>query len=240
MLDAIERAGIRDAGGFRGDLCTQSAPQGTTIIASEIRDASLYRLGSTERDRAAQGRCPHGPERGLCIFDYESVHPFEDGNGRIGCALAEKTLAQSLGQPTLIAPAATILAKRKSNYEAVEAANKQNEIAARLACFARVSIEAQHRTTTLVEFLIDKGKLLDRLRGQLNQRQEKTLLRMLREGPDALVGGLSASKLCHYRGRIPGDRHWRPRRTGSAGSHGHAQTNAASARHSTAPRNACA
>jgi hypothetical protein len=91
--------------------------------------------------------------------------------------------------------AATILAKRKSNYEAVEAANKHNEISARLACFAGVSIEAQRRTTTLVEFLIDKGKLLDRLRGQLNQRQEKTLLRMLREGPDALVGGLKCEQV---------------------------------------------
>jgi hypothetical protein len=38
-----------------------------------------------------------------------------------------------------------------------------------------VAIEAQRRTTALVEFLIDKAKLLDRLRGQLNQRQEKVL-----------------------------------------------------------------
>jgi len=57
-----------------------------------------------------------------------------------------------------------------------------------------VSIEAQRRTTVLVEFLIDKAKLLDRLRGQLNQRQEKVLLRMLLEGPDGFVGGLSAGK----------------------------------------------
>src|SRR5579883_2135626 len=54
---------------------------------------------------------------------FESIHPFEDGNGRIGRAIAEKTLAQSLGQPTLTALAATILARRKSYYEALEAAN---------------------------------------------------------------------------------------------------------------------
>ena len=144
---------------------------------------------------------PGGPEplpaltrAGIAHLYFESVHPFEDGNGRIGRALAEKSLAQSLGQPTLIALAATILAKRKSYYEALEAANKQNEITAWLAWFAGVAIEAQHRTTALVEFLIDKAKLLDRLRGQLNQRQEKVLLRMLREGPDGFVGGLSAGK----------------------------------------------
>jgi hypothetical protein len=43
---------------------------------------------------------------------------------------------------------------------------------------------SQKRTTASGEFLIEKTKLLDRLRGQLNPRQEKALLRMLREGPE--------------------------------------------------------
>jgi Fic family protein len=59
----------------------------------------------------------------LAHLYFESIHPFEDGNGRIGRAIAEKSLAQSLGQPTLTALAATILARRKSYYEAREAAN---------------------------------------------------------------------------------------------------------------------
>jgi Fic family protein len=59
---------------------------------------------------------------------FESVHPFEDGNGRMGRAIAEKALAQSLGQPTLTALAATILARHKDYYEALEVANKENEI----------------------------------------------------------------------------------------------------------------
>ena len=94
----------------------------------------------------------------------------------------------------LTALAATILARRKSYYEALEAANKQNEITAWLAWFAGAAIEAQRRTIALVEFLIDKAKLLDRLKGQLNERQEKALLRMFREGPEGFKGGLSAGK----------------------------------------------
>jgi len=129
---------------------------------------------------------------GIAHLYFVSIHPFEDGNGRIGRAIAEKSLAQSLGQPTLTAVAATILAKRKSYYQALEAANKENEITGWLMWFAATAIEAQRRTTEMVEFLISKTKLLDRLRGQLNKRQEKALIRVLREGPSGFKGGLSA------------------------------------------------
>lgn len=140
---------------------------------------------------------------GMAHLYFESIHPFEDGNGRIGRAIAEKILAQSMGQPTLVALAATILAKRRSYYEALEWANKHNEITDWLTWFAATAIEAQRRTSTLVEFLIDKTKLLDRLRGQLNTRQEKAILKMLREGPEGFAGGLSAGKYATITGASP-------------------------------------
>ena len=140
---------------------------------------------------------------GIAHLYFESIHPFEDGNGRIGRAIAEKSLAQSFGQPTLTALAATILARRKSYYEALEAANKQNEITAWLAWFAGVTIEAQRRTIALVEFLIDKTKMLNRLKGDLNERQEKAILRMFREGPEGFKGGLSAGKYSAITGASP-------------------------------------
>jgi len=134
---------------------------------------------------------------------FESVHPFEDGNGRIGRAIAEKSLAESLGQPTLITLAATILLQRKAYYEALEAANKHNEITNWVAWFAGITIEAQRRTIALVEFLIDKTKLLDRLKGELNERQTKALLRMFREGPEGFKGGLNAGKYASITGASP-------------------------------------
>jgi Fic family protein len=137
---------------------------------------------------------------GIAHLYFECIHPFEDGNGRIGRAVAEKALAECLGRPTLMALAATILAQRKNYYEALEAANKHNEVTAWLSWFAGVVIEAQHRTIALVEFLIDKAKLLDRLKDHLNERQEKALLRMLREGPEGFKGGLGAGKYCAITG----------------------------------------
>jgi Fic family protein len=112
-------------------------------------------------------------------------------------------LAQSLGQPTLIVLAATILARRASYYNALEAASKQNEITDWLAWSAGVTIEAQRRTLALVEFLIEKAKLFDRLKGQLNDRQQKALLRMFKEGPEGFKGGLSAGKYGTITGSSP-------------------------------------
>ena len=45
---------------------------------------------------------------------------------------------------------------------------------------------------TLIEFLLAKTRLYDRLRDQLNPRQAKAIARMFREGPDGFTGGLSA------------------------------------------------
>jgi hypothetical protein len=67
---------------------------------------------------------------------------------------------------------------------------------------AGIVIEAQKHTTSSGEFLIEKTKLLDRLRGQLNPRQEKALLRMLREGPEGFKGGLSSGKYVTITGRL--------------------------------------
>jgi Fic family protein len=140
---------------------------------------------------------------GLAHLYFESIHPFEDGNGRVGRAISEKALAQDAGRPTLIALAATILARRKAYYAALEAANKSNDVTAWLAWFAGIVIEAQQRTTAQMEFLIEKTRLLDRLRGQLNPRQEKALLRMLREGAEGFKGGLSAGNYLAITGASP-------------------------------------
>lgn len=123
---------------------------------------------------------------------FESIHPFEDGNGRIGRAIAEKALAQSLETPTLTALAETIHRHRKAYYAALHLGSQSNDIDAWLKWFADIVIEAQGRTIARIRFLIEKTRLFDRLRGEINERQEKALIRMFREGPDGFEGGLSA------------------------------------------------
>jgi Fic family protein len=134
---------------------------------------------------------------------FVSIHPFEDGNGRIGRAIAEKALAQTIGRPTLMALAATILTRRKDYYDALEANNKFNEITEWVAWFAATAIEAQRRAIASVEFLIDKTRLLDRVNPVVNERQRKALLRMLQEGPEGFKGGLTAGKYTSITGASP-------------------------------------
>jgi Fic family protein len=110
---------------------------------------------------------------GVVHLYFESIHPFEDGNGRIGRAIAEKAMAQSFGQPLLVALATTILAHQKSYYEALERANRKIDVTDWLAWFADVALDAQRRTITQVEFLIAQTKLLDRLRGYINDRHRR-------------------------------------------------------------------
>ena len=94
----------------------------------------------------------------------------------------------------MIAIAYSIERNKKAYYSALERANKQNEITEWLLYFAETTLAAQHYTQSWIDFLINKARLYDRLRGQLNPRQEKALARMFREGPVGFTGGLSAEK----------------------------------------------
>ncbi len=131
---------------------------------------------------------------GIAHLYFVTIHPFEDGNGRLARAIAEKILAQGLGQPTLIALSHTIQRHKKAYYGALERANKVNRIDDWLDYFSHTVLNALDYTRARVVFLIGKAKLYDRLRGQLNARQEKVLARLFRAGPEGFVGGLSAEK----------------------------------------------
>jgi len=129
---------------------------------------------------------------GLSHLYFESIHPFEDGNGRLGRALAEKSLAQNIGQPSLIALAFTIERKRKDYYAQLEQHQRTLDVTPWLEWFAEAVLTAQQVTLDRVGFFIAKAHFYDRHRERLNERQGKAIERMFREGPDGFKGGLSA------------------------------------------------
>ncbi len=131
---------------------------------------------------------------GIAHLYFVTIHPFEDGNGRIGRAIVEKSLSQQAGNPTLFALSTIIQKNKKKYYIALEKSNKTNEITDWLLYFSQTILEAQRYTQELIEFIINKTKIMNRLTGKINDRQEKALIRMFKEGPSGFKGGLNAKK----------------------------------------------
>ncbi|MCA0398064.1 MAG: DUF4172 domain-containing protein [Bacteroidetes bacterium] len=125
---------------------------------------------------------------------FETIHPFEDGNGRIGRAIAEKALSQTIGRPVLLSLSRTIEASRKLYYDSLEKAQQSNEITAWMEYFIKTSLDAQTEAEEQIEFTLKKTKFFDRFKGKLNDRQLTVIRRMLEEGTKGFEGGMNAKK----------------------------------------------
>lgn len=128
----------------------------------------------------------------LAHLYFVCIHPFEDGNGRLSRLLAEKVLAQSVGEPTLISLSTVIQNKRKDYYRALAKNNRDLEVNNWLEYFANTVLEAQQCSLELIEFSIAKTKFYDRYKNKLNLRQEKVVKKLFDAGIDGFAGGLSA------------------------------------------------
>lgn len=192
------------AGAYRTDPEPMQVVSGTVYDPNIHFEAPPAATIPTEMERyiewfnstAPNGDNPLPPltRAGIAHIYYECIHPFDDGNGRIGRALVEKVLSQSLGYPTLLGLSHTIAMKKKSYYNALELNNKHMQIDNWLEYFSQTILEAQDYTLGMIDFLIKKAKLYDTLRGKLNDRQEKAIGRMFKEGLAGFKGGMSAEK----------------------------------------------
>lgn len=198
------RSDVRDIGRYRTHEEPMQVASGRLDRITVYFEAPPSAIVPKEMDRftewfnrTAPGRdaaLPAITRAGIAHLYFVTIHPFEDGNGRVGRAVAEKALAQTLGRPTLLALADAIKRRQNDYYRALQEASLTNEITPWLTWFADTVVQAQLSTQSRAEFLIEKTRLLARLRGRMNPRQEKALLRMLEEGPEGFKSGMSADK----------------------------------------------
>jgi Fic family protein len=125
---------------------------------------------------------------------FESIHPFEDGNGRIGRAIAEKGLSQGLGRPVLLSLSKAIESNRKTYYAELGKAQQSMEITSWIKYFVDTILAAEIDSENEIEFTLKKAKFFDRFRNQLNERHLTVIRRMLEEGPKGFQGGMNAGK----------------------------------------------
>ncbi len=123
---------------------------------------------------------------------FVSIHPFEDGNGRIGRALVEKILSQSLEQPSITALSTEINKGKRAYYKALADHSLNNHIDGWIQYFAETILKAQQHSISQIEFIIKKRQFLHEHKDQMNERQTKTILRVFDEGVEGFKGGLSA------------------------------------------------
>jgi Fic family protein len=166
------------------------APPSVQVATEMVRFIQWF------NDTAPGGNAPikNAPVRSAIAHLYfESVHPFEDGNGRMGRAIAEKTISQTLGRPVLLSLSQVIEADKNAYYNALEAAQHSNDITTWLEYFVDTCYRAQLEVKAIIGHTLQKAKFIDRYRGKLNGRQHKVVLRML-ESPDGFEGGMTAGK----------------------------------------------
>ncbi len=196
QLVCLGRTDLHDVGQYR----THLEPMQVVSGPLQKREVHCEAPSSTAMMQEMKGfidwyqatSLPALTKAGLAHLWFVSIHPFEDGNCRIARALCEKILAQNLGQPSLLALSYQIEKDLKSYYAALEQNNKTMDVTPWLIWFAETALKAQTYSGAMIDLLIAKTKMMDRLRGQLNARQEKALLLLFDAGPEGFEGGLSA------------------------------------------------
>ena len=125
---------------------------------------------------------------------FETIHPFEDGNGRIGRALAEFTLSHTLKAPAILSLSKTIEKGKKQYYEQLKNAQRNLDITEWINYFGQVILDAQIDARELIEFTLLKAKFFDRYHNKFNERQLKVIDKMFQNGIAGFEGGMTAKK----------------------------------------------
>jgi Fic family protein len=134
---------------------------------------------------------------GLAHVWFESIHPYEDGNGRIGRAIVDRALAQDARAPTrLHGLSAELRRRQEAYYEALNRAQRGNgEVTEWLAWFTQAFTASCRASAQIVDESLVRARFWAEHRDvPLNERQRKVLNRMLEAGPGRFEGGLSQRK----------------------------------------------
>lgn len=132
---------------------------------------------------------------------FETIHPFEDGNGRIGRAIIDRALAQDrqirgLQVAGFTAMSRTLLRYRKAYYDALNAAQTGDlDITPWIDWFLQQFATACAASEYAIQQALRKNQFwLRHVHSNFNPRQRKTLQKLLDAGDGGFAGGMTADK----------------------------------------------
>lgn len=134
---------------------------------------------------------------GFAHLWFVTLHPFEDGNGRLARALTDMALCQDEGHSTrMFSLSAQIMRNREAYYAALENAQRGDmDVTRWLAWFlAEVSAACDQAETTMERVIAKARFWLHHQNTALNERQRKALNRLLDAGVGGFEGGMNTRK----------------------------------------------
>ncbi len=192
-MNPIAVAKWRD--GTHGPMQVVSGPLGRERVHFEAPDAArvdfeMLRFldwfnSSQPEDAVLKAAIAH--------FWFVTIHPFDDGNGRLARTIADMALARSDGtKDRFYSMSAQIEAERKQYYLVLEASQHGGtDITSWLDWFLRCLERAIDGAAAVLDSIFAKGRMWNFLRGiPLNERQTAVLKRLMEE----FEGHLTTSK----------------------------------------------
>ncbi len=134
---------------------------------------------------------------GLAHFWFVTLHPFQDGNGRVARAITDRALSQDEKQPMrLFSVSAQILGHRDSYYDILERSQRGSlDITEWLMWFLQQIEAAAHTAEKTLARTLTKNYFWQRHQHtELNQTQRKVLNRLLDSEPEGFKGGINIRK----------------------------------------------
>lgn len=138
---------------------------------------------------------------------FESIHPFEDGNGRLGRAIVDLALAQAVGAPArLLGMSRQLRAVRAAYYDALGRAQSGGlDVTSWVQWFLQAFTQGCIQSQVVVKHALDKASFRQRATGlAVNDRQIKVLSRLLEAGNTELGGGFLGGMTAEKYSKITG------------------------------------
>lgn len=140
---------------------------------------------------------------GLAHLWFVTLHPFEDGNGRLARALTDMALCQDEGQPArMFSLSAQIMGRREAYYTVLEETQRGDaDVTTWLAWFLAEVSGACDQSEATVSRVIAKARFwLRHQNTEINERQRKALNRLLDAGAGGFEGGMNTRKYAGLNG----------------------------------------
>ena len=173
------------------------APPAARVPGEMTRFLDWYNATRPAGHAGAADALPGLIRAGIAHVWFEKIHPYDDGNGRVGRAIVDHALSQTLGYPALACFSTAVERSKKAYYQELERVGRGNlNLDAWLGYFTESVRQAQEIAQRAVNFVLDKTRFYDAYQDQMNDRQKKMVARIFAEGIDGFEGGINTRKYC--------------------------------------------